>query len=58
MTYRETDLPKKVEEAESALELSSAKATLPGSLVEQILLSQPLNPLVKCEFEIMPRSVS
>lgn len=35
----------------------AAEDTKVGSVVERILLSQPLNPLRKCEFEIMPRSV-
>lgn len=45
-----------VEAGEHGKENTCRQSPVAGSLVEQILLSQPLNPLVKCEFEIMPRS--
>lgn len=45
------------EGSEVAMDVTlAAKATLPGSVIEQILLRQPLNPLVKLEFTILPRS--
>ena len=48
----------KQQESEQELSEVTAESETLGSVVERILLSQPLNPLRKCEFEVMPRSVS
>lgn len=53
----ETHKQAKEQSGKHELRVQTAENTLLGSVLERILLSQPLNPLKKCEFEVIPRWV-